>query len=60
MAGSENLITLILLVNEGEHLVLVLLSKANLEQELLQNEKAHIDCEKGAQISILADKIAIQ
>ena len=47
-------------MNEGEHLLLVLLSKANLEQELLQNEKAHIDCEKGAQISILADKIAIQ
>ena len=47
-------------MNEGEDLLLVLLSKANLEQELLQNEKAHIDCEKGAQISILVDKIAIQ
>ena len=29
-------------------------------QGLIQKEKVHIDCEKGAQISILANKIATQ
>ena len=29
-------------------------------QVLIQKEKVHIDCEKGAQISILASKIATQ
>ena len=29
-------------------------------QGLIQREKVHIDCEKGAQISILANNIAIQ
>ena len=28
--------------------------------ELIQKEKVHIDCEKGAQINILASKIATQ
>ena len=27
-------------------------------QKLIQKEKVHIDCEKGAQINILAKKIA--
>ena len=29
-------------------------------QGLIQKEKVHIDCEKGAQISILASKILTQ
>ena len=29
-------------------------------QGLIQKEKVHIDCEEGAQISILANKIATQ
>ena len=31
-----------------------------LYQRLIQKEKVHIDCEKGAQIIILANKIATQ
>ena len=36
------------------------ISVVELLQGLIQKEKVHIDCEKGAQISILANKIATQ
>ena len=38
----------------------VSISVVELLQGLIQKEKVHIDCEKGAQISILANKIATQ
>ena len=38
----------------------VSMSVVELLQGLIQKEKVHIDCEKGAQISILANKIATQ
>ena len=38
----------------------VSMSLVEIPQSLIQKEKVHIDCEKDAQISILANKIATQ